>query len=695
MTTPLDHLAGLKIGTVESVSPSEITVLLELDAPQATALNTGIPTGFPRINAYVLIPNEGGALVGMVVWLGIERSPFPKRRGLKDFDLVDLPFPLRKMTVTPVGTLTRCKEKGDREYRYRLDRGVNVFPSVGDTVMLPAVEQVLAIIEPRGNDRRVGIGVSPLALNSPICVDPNKLFGRHLAVLGNTGSGKSCSVAGVIRWSLEQAKCERNAKNRSDVVHSRFIILDPNGEYADAFADLGKSVRRFQVSPTDAGILSLRIPAWMWNSQEWSTFASAAPGIQRPLLQQALRDMRAGQTLHEPVHTRAGRLLISYKLRIEQLIAQGAGGYQGFPANRAFGDLLTNVATDAERYLDDTTGDLQSQLRTLADTLRQIAAARHWQTANSQGYNDFSETQVLQARDSIDAVLSHLPVMPTPGPRSEDAPISFDVAQLPDHLEQLAAGSPSAQASNFISTLTMRIRMMLADGRKRPVFVPDQQLTLDQWLTEYLGDDQASNGPIAILDLSLLPSDVLGMTIGALGRLIFEALQRYRRLNKKVLPTVLVLEEAHTFVDRRRDVEEGTPTPSQVCRDVFERIAREGRKFGLGLVLSSQRPSELSPTVLAQCNTFLLHRLVNDRDQDLVKRLVPDKLGGLLADLPNLPTRQALLLGWATPMPVLVEMKELPLDQCPRSSDPDFWEVWTGEHERGVDWKAVCDDWTT
>ena len=112
------------------------------------------------------------------------------------------------------------------------------------------------------------------------------------------------------------------------------------------------------------------------------------------------------------------------------------------------------------------------------------------------------------------------------------------------------------------------------------------------------------------------------------------------------------------------------------------------------MVLSSQRPYELSPTVLAQCNTFLLHRIVNDSDQDLVRRLVPDSIGGMLRDLPSLPSRQAILLGWATPLPVLVEMTELDKAQRPHSDDPDFWDVWTGKKERSIEWQSVADDWT-
>jgi len=126
---------------------------------------------------------------------------------------------------------------------------------------------------------------------------------------------------------------------------------------------------------------------------------------------------------------------------------------------------------------------------------------------------------------------------------------------------------------------------------------------------------------------------------------------------------------------------------------MFEKIAREGRKFGLGLVLSSQRPSELSQTVLSQCNSYLLHRISNDQDQELVKRLLPDNLRGLLRDLPSLPSRNAILLGWASELPVLVQMKALPEKHQPKSNDPDFWQVWSGKAERAVNWKEIADDW--
>lgn len=171
------------------------------------------------------------------------------------------------------------------------------------------------------------------------------------------------------------------------------------------------------------------------------------------------------------------------------------------------------------------------------------------------------------------------------------------------------------------------------------------------------------------IDLSLVPPEIVHIITAVIARMTLEALQRYRKLEGKSLPTVLVMEEAHTFIKRYKEEEENQNAAS-VCCQVFEKIAREGRKFGLGLVLSSQRPSELSPTVLSQCNTFLLHRINNDRDQEQVAKLVPDNLRGMLRELPVLPSQYAILLGWASELPVLVRMNDLAVHEAPPIGRP-------------------------
>lgn len=685
-----ERISSLTIGQVESVSPNKIEVLLDLLAPQSTALNTGSPLGFPRINSYLLIPNEIGAVVGLIIWIGIERSPYPKRPGLaKDFGLVDLPFPLRKLTLTPLGTLIAEKKK-DSDNIFRLQRGVTVFPSVGDTVLLPTENQLRAILQAaESKDQRLSIGLSPLTGSAEITVDPDKLFGRHLAVLGNTGSGKSCSVAGLIRWSLETAKSE--IKDNQKPVNARFIVLDPNGEYADAFKDL--DARIFRVSPK-TGEESLKVPAWMWNSHEWASFSRAGLGVQRPLLCRAIREMRSGRILDEPLPSRIKRVFGTTLYSCTKILAGGAPAYRDFPGNKNFGLLLRRIGEDAEVYAGEVTDvPMKDRLVHIKDTLTEIAQRRYTYNDRQGQPNSgpFSEQDVRQSIDVLNNLIDSVGGIGGDLSINEDAPIIFDVEQLPEHIEQIGHQEGNFQ---YLDSLILRIRMMLADGRLGPVVKKEGELTFETWLKKTIGSDGAINGPLAILDLSLIPSDVIHTIIAVIARIIFEATQRYKKLKGQALPTVLVLEEAHTFIRRGGEYDnEDIASPAQMCRFTFERIAREGRKFGLGLVLSSQRPSELSPTVLAQCNTFLLHRIVNDRDQELVGKLVPDNLGGLLKELPSLPSRRAILLGWTSPIPTLVDIHELPEEQRPRSEDPDFWDVWTGEKPRPVNWKEIADDW--
>ena len=694
MTTPIEQLSGLVVGSVESVAPDEVRALLDMDAPRSTALNTGTPASFPRINGYVLIPNEAGATVCYISWIGTERSPYPKRSDFKDFGLIDLPFPLRKMSLSPLGTLTTIRDTRSGKNRFELSRGVVAFPSVGDQVLMPTSEQVAAIVGAKDSDRRVKIGVSPMAANAPIMVDPDKIFGRHLAVLGNTGSGKSCSVAGLIRWSLQAAI--QALQPGTAQPNMRFVVLDPNGEYAKAFADMPDRVRVFRPGGDKNPFV---LPAWMWNSHEWSAVTHAQPGAQRPMLMQALRNLRAGRVTREPVQVKVVRQIRLYLSKIMLFLADNTGAsFTGMPGKMNAGQTIANLASVIgamqERAAEVSQKDALGALVDAANTLRQQRS--NFGKNGTNYFNDFTVLDFEPFEALFATALATFPQVAMEDIASEDAPIPFDVGLLADTVDDLSAdGTSNANTANFISYLTLRIRSLMADRRLGSVIDPNTDVTLDGWLADYLGDNASTNGQVAIIDLSLVPSEVTHMLIGVLGRIVFEALQRYRKQQPAglSLPTVLVLEEAHTFVRRGKDEESAQNSPAQLCREAFERIAREGRKFGLGLVLSSQRPSELSPTVLAQCNTFLLHRLVNDSDQNLVARLVPDNVGGLLRELPSLPSRQAILLGWATPIPVLVEMDELADEHRPQSDDPDFWNVWTGKTERTIDWSSIGQNW--
>lgn len=681
-----DQLRNLSIGVVDAVSPQEIKVLLETDAPQNTALNTGVPSLFPRINGFVLIPNEVGALVGIISWLGVEHSQYPKRKGFKDYDLIDLPFPLRKMIINPIGTIKT--EIKDKETVYKLERGVYSFPSVGDTVVLPKDEQLKSIIENDDELAFVKIGTAPIAGNASVKINPNKLFGRHVAVLGNTGSGKSCSAAGLIRWSLLEAN--RAKKDGVTALNSRFIILDPNGEYSNSFNDLGSPVHRYKIEMTDQEKKEydqFRLPAWFWNSYEWSSFTLATGKTQRPILRRALRELKGGVAVDATDCTPAVRSYFSScAVSLKADINTGVSAFKDKPGRNDFGRKVQSFSREADFFSSKATGKLKQDLEELSQKLSAIAAKR-FKTFEKNGepieyFEGFEVSEASAAMDAIEDLLKTIGGSSVNDGPNEDMPIEFKIDLLPDHLEVIAKEQGVLQ---FLDFLIMRIRTLLADSRMKTGIASEPSISLEDWLKSYVSG-------ITIIDLSLIPADIIHIVVAAISRITFEAIQRYRRLKGKVLPTVLMMEEAHNFIKKHVTVSDEI-TPLEICSQTFEKIAKEGRKFGLSLMISSQRPSELSDTVLSQCNTFLLHRIVNDRDQDLVKRLVPDTIGGLLSELPILPTRKAILLGWASPIPILVEMKELERKYLPKSDDPDFWEVWTGESEREEDWDAIAKEW--
>lgn len=350
MMTPLAIADAQRIGSVDFVSPDEIKVLLDIEAPNDVALNAGAPRPFPRINSYVLIPSDGGFLVAQIEWITIERSQYPKRRGLQDFGVIDLPFPLRKMSLNPLGVL-RENVGEPAKPPYSFSRGVELFPTVGASVLLPSQIELKFIVE-SGDNRRVKIGVSPLAGNAEVCVDPDRLFGRHLAILGNTGSGKSCSVAGVIRWSIEAAKreiaCPECGQPRT--INSRFIILDPNGEYSQAFKDMD-NVRVFAVgADPPKKVEQLQVPLWLWNSSEWCAFTQASSRAQRPVLIQALRTVRDGTldvTLTPSTDMRRYLRTLVDIIRIE--LANGepwAAGQKNYGKRKGFYDGLITWKRD-------------------------------------------------------------------------------------------------------------------------------------------------------------------------------------------------------------------------------------------------------------------------------------------------------------------------------------------------------------
>lgn len=592
MTSPLTNADSLRIGSVDFVSPDEIKVLLDIEAPNDVALNTGFPRPFPRINGYALIPNESGFLVAQIEWITIERSQYPKRQGIQDFGIIDLPFPLRKMSLNPLGILkVNINESG--ECTYEFSRGIEFYPTVGDPVLLPTQTQLKSIVE-SGSNRRVIIGTSPLAGNAQVSIDPDRLFGRHLAILGNTGGGKSCSTAGVIRWSIESAQKEHN-KN----ANARFIILDPNGEYSTAFRDM-ENVRVYGVEEdTTRQIKQLKIPLWLWNSNEWASFTNATIKTQRPTLVQALRTVRDNIDVSSmnPSNQMKHYLMIIQKIiNIETSNGTpyiGGGKTKGFKQSV---ETWKAGITTSEHYNDTQNKAIEILQKEFDAFLESSTSGQEWPKYTKPAVENLiaalKNTHEQFGGNEIDTL-----------PIDSDIPRPFTGESL---LNSIEANAQLMGTTEYTETLLLRIKTLLSDSKLKNVISSDEDITLEKWINDYICSTDTTKSSITVIDLSLMPAELVFIITSVIARLTLETLQRYRKVNNgKTLPITLVMEEAHTFIKKYSDSE--NETASELCTKVFEKIAREGRKFGLGLVLSSQRPSELSSTVLSQCNSFLLH----------------------------------------------------------------------------------------
>ena len=511
-------------------------------------------------------------------------------------------------------------------------------------------------------------------------IDPDRLFGRHLAVLGNTGSGKSCTVAGLIRWSLDSAR--KNLLGNTGSVNSRFIILDPNGEYSKAFADKqNANIYTVNVETGDEK-KQLEIPLWFWNTDEWCGFTKASPKTHRTTIVHALKSVRSGIAFE---NLSAQRELANYvRTVIDTIEVNKAAGtpWGKFPLPKNFHQSVEKWVTGIKNDENFST-ELNNAIQAFSTQVEDLINARK----DKYAHLDYTRSDV----DNILSLLKDIYVKAGGKeedffPTDEDSPIPFTGENF---VRSIEANAEILKTTDYIVTLLPRIKTLLSDVRVKNV-IDNENLNLDEWLSSYIGTNDKE--ALTVIDLSLLPSDVTSVITAVVARMVFEAQQRYLKLNKQCLPTVLVMEEAHYFIKRYNDDMENIGPTTQCCK-VFEKIAREGRKFGLGLVLSSQRPSELSPTVLSQCNSFLLHRISNDKDQELVHRLLPDNMRGILREIPSLPSQYAVLLGWASELPVMVKMRTLLKSQCPQSDDPDYWDVWTGRKERKIDWCRIADEW--
>ena len=232
--------------------------------------------------------------------------------------------------------------------------------------------------------------------------------------------------------------------------------------------------------------------------------------------------------------------------------------------------------------------------------------------------------------------------------------------------------TPSDYQRDYASILN-KFRVLTTDTRINFLMKEYQEggQTLPEILGQFLNLQGRQDNFLKIVDISGLPNEVAGPLTGAIARLLFQYKLHQTREEREIDPIVVVCEEAHRYVPNRGDAQ------YEVAQSAIRRLAREGRKYGLGLVLVSQRPADIEGTVISQCNSWLVLRLSNSTDQEHVSRFLPDSLTGMTKMLSSLPRQEALFVGEAAAIPAKIKLRTLTKEQQPDSGDVSFAEGWS------------------
>jgi DNA helicase HerA-like ATPase len=280
-----------------------------------------------------------------------------------------------------------------------------------------------------------------------------------------------------------------------------------------------------------------------------------------------------------------------------------------------------------------------------------------------------------------------------------DSPIPFDLDDVIGELgrlntEMIAGAGGRDKQGDFhgkLSRLIQRLENKRTDRRLGFLFQGDAETMRFDWLDRLIvallagtKDQGDKKGGVKIIDFSEVPSDVLPLIVSLVAKLAF-AVQQWTPLQRRH-PIAMFCDEAHLYIPERHQ----GGGAGEISVEIFERIAKEGRKYGVGLVVISQRPSEVNRTVLSQCSNLVAMRLTNGDDQSVVRRLLPDSLGGFGDLLPVLDTGEALVVGDASLLPTRIRVSQP--KQRPNSGTVEFWERWGTDAEVGGHSSAV-DGW--
>jgi DNA helicase HerA-like ATPase len=628
---------------------------------------------FAQLNSYIILPYQNYYIVAEV-------------SGVREKD-INIPFSDPKeqflnkvksgkfLEVIPIGTL---KQKPKSSQTFDFEFGVSVYPALyTDTLYIKEAEldaifnvnnQEEKICDsenwkhlksecPHGQNKRyktLSIGKSTIFPDYDVKIEIDKFFGGHSAILGNTGSGKSCTISSMIQrlYSFEEYSA----------TGSTFIFFDVNGEYRKAFSKIHErnesiSVKYLTIdeNATSDDVEKFKLPNWFLNLDEWALLLQASEKTQLPILRNALGLATLFSTNNENASNRIKNHILA--TCITQILRDETSS----PSKK---DRIISILQKFNTSDINLETSLDSEGAHSTSTIRNAVQINFGEMPALEALISFLEKK---DEDDEHIFLSSGFEMPT---YEKEKKFDFDrVEEAIDIAILYEEAHGNRQIRDYCSSLITRIKSL--QDRTDYKFMRSDYDEISNYKKEILGisdieQKSIKNSQIVVLDLSSVEDEIVEVISCVLSRIVYETVKSFEPRN--TYPVNLILEEAHRYITN-------DPRHSFLkANRIFETIAKEGRKFGMFLLISSQRPSELSRTVLSQCSNFIVHRIQNPEDLSHIRQITPHISETILKRMPSIPTQHALIFGHAVSLPTTFKVHTA--DPLPLSDNNMISENW-------------------
>lgn len=709
-----------KIGKIVSIRSNNI--IGEIYPNIRNYINTLDETLFVgEIGSYVSIYNFDKVIIGEIVAIDATTDIHEKN--------YNKPLETKKVILNLVGELKEKESNGDRK-DYEFTFGVSRMPLIFSDIYITSKEEIDGIFNIKSENEKnyIQLGKSIINDNYDVKANINNFFGSHFAVLGNTGAGKSNTIASIIQTIFNTKNNSNNTNNAT------FIFIDSNGEYADAWSDLnnnnvkviqykvpddlvnnepnhnndicedkttsnnktneqGNSINKdsnnnqesnsentssennnvesssenatsennnhiesnsentnnennIQIISNENKIETenLEIPVWALSADDWAVLLQATEKTQLPVLYRAIEFAKIFYS----------KIIDTNKFK-----------------NFIYAKVILNIISSADTSTTKSDKLLYFLSKNFTDEIKldMLINGTTLQYALSIDYGRFNlnkENNIKIFQDEFKKYIEKIS-MEQYKELIKNNNVRYDIEQFKEMLELAIMYEGSLNSSRiyeYTSTLLIRLDAFINSNQSK-VFTKTKCKTTNAYIKKFITDKNIIN-----IDLSNLDDLSAEIIVKVLSKILLEYLKSLE--NRASKPINLIVEEAHRYI--RNENQYGA-----LNYNIFDRIAKEGRKYGFLMGVSSQRPSDLSKTVLSQCSNFIIHRIQNPEDLHYIGKMVPFINDNMLSQITYIQTGLALVFGSAINVPIIAKFDKA--KPATNSHNADIMKCWFNNDE--------------